>query len=175
MNFFKTLLILLALSTTGSALAKEKYPPIFFYSPIEKDFFMEKIKQENAFEAVDKDIIGRPIGVDIAFGRETKLSAVSASSLILAAGTLGLTPVSSEFVFKVRISLLAHGTIVMSSEFELPRKEVQNIWTAKSFHELRDDEKEFAVNAIPKFLQQVKTSPEAINLFKEYNTYFGNP
>jgi len=171
--FFITFLLV-----TSNAYSAQEYthgvsnfPPVKLYISIDKDGFTKVLKDTNKFESIE-DSAGTPLAISVILSRESKPTAGDATSGLLAASTLGLTPMTMNFVFSTRIALFAHRTLIFEKIYDLPRKETSNIWTVKSYDKLRDDEKAFINESLINFASELTNSPEAEELFKEYYLYF---
>ena len=160
-----------AQESSSTELAK-KHPPIYFYAPLNRDYFLEKIRKSDKFDSIETDPAGRPISIGFSFAREAKPDNAQIGSAIVSITTLGLTPIRMSNIFSVRMIVAANRTVIFEETYELPRKETTNIWSLKDDSILRDDELQFVDESLQQFLVDLEQDAEVRILFDEYRLYF---
>lgn len=150
-----------------------KYPPVFFVTNVEGDEFKQNFEGFNAFESLDKEAVGLPIGVRVINLVQRKMDGGSFASAMISASTLGLIPVVSNKSFKVRYDVFVQGESIADFEFEMTSTDVENFWATDTNLDVNDQQKAFLNLTINNFLEEVKQSKEIQEVFAEYNIYFG--
>lgn len=152
-----------------------KYPPVFLVSNIDKESYTNALNKHEAFERLDKEAIGLPIGLRIYKGRHVKQDGTQFSSLMLSAGTLGLLPIVSNTEFTLYYDIFVQGKLLERFEYSMDSTQVNNIWTnPHGISETKPAEEVFMETSIDRFLNDLQDSEKAQELFSEYNEYFGD-
>ncbi|MBQ4864179.1 hypothetical protein J8L98_21035 [Pseudoalteromonas sp. MMG013] len=165
-------------NTTKTALieydhSSPVYPPVFFVSNVENELFLDKFNKYQAFETLDKEAVGLPIGVRVLKGHKTKQDSTQFSSMMLSASTLGLIPLVSNTEFKVRYDVFVQGKSIAHFEYSMDSKDINNMWTAAyKDHKTKPSEILFLQDTLPKFLTELKGDPKVQAAFSEYREYF---
>jgi len=179
-KYFLSFISILTMSISPGVFAQEvtdeqstsdTYPPIHVHSFLESDFFIDEVRASGKFESVEKEVQGRPIGLDIRFIRENTPDNAQIGSALLSLSTLGLTPIQMNNIFKIALFVEAHNTVVFRKVYELPRKETVNIWSLKADYVLRDDERVFIKESLRDFLDEIAKSDDVNELFSDYWQY----
>lgn len=150
------------------------YPPVLFVSNIEDSGYQEKLEGYNAFEKLDRESVGLPIGVRVLEGYRKKNDGTQFSTLMLSASTLGLIPVVSNTEFKVRYDVFVQGDVIETFHYKTDSTDMELFWTMnQSDRQTKPAEKLFLEYTIPQFLHDIKMSDEVQKAFREYTEYFG--
>ncbi|MCV6620373.1 MAG: hypothetical protein OIF51_01315 [Cellvibrionaceae bacterium] len=151
----------------------EKFPAVFFVSNIQKETYLNKLKQHEAFDRLDKEAIGLPIGLRVYKGRHVKQDGTQFSSVMLSATTLGLLPVVSNTEFTLYYDVFVQGKLLERFEYSMDSTQVNNIWTnPHGSDETKPAEEVFMETSIDRFLHDLSKSEKAKKLFSEYREYF---
>ena len=152
------------------------YPPVLFVTNIKAVPIKDKLNAYHAFSRLDTEEIGLPIGIRILKGYHTRQDGTKFSSGLLSASTLGLLPTVSNVEFKVRYDIFVQGSSIATFKYQTESTDVGTIWTDKPGreHKTTPAEARFIEQTLPRFLNELKNSPEAQDLFKEYRDYFGD-
>lgn len=152
------------------------YPPVFYVSNIEEGEFKTELENYGAFQALDEEAVGLPIGIRVLKGLRMKQDAATFSSLMVSASTLGLVPVVNSKVFKVRYEVFLQGKSIATYEYDMTSTDVDNFWTAGAQNgqrDLKESEKLFLDHSQARFLTDLKSNAEVQEVFTEYFHYFG--
>ncbi len=152
------------------------YPPVFFINHIpDSDFkdFKNKMQALQAFEDVNDDIYGSPIGVRVWVGNSIQADATSFTSVLISSSLLGLTPVVSNELLRVKYQVLVQGEVIDSMEYEFNHTDAEMIWNLRKEQKLGPDETSFVYSTIPLFFKDLAQSTEAKEVFEEYYEFFG--
>lgn len=152
----------------------QKYPPILFQTNIEEQAFADLFNSYGAFEQVDDDAIGAPIGVRVLKGLRIKQDATGFTSVMLSASTLGIIPVVTNKDFKVRYDVFIQGRSIANFEYQMTSTDVENMWSGPRQNTMKPAEEIFLEQSIGQFLTELKKNEEVQQLFDEYFTYYGH-
>jgi len=151
------------------------YPPVLFQTNIEDKAFQSLLEKTGAFERLDNEAIGLPIGLLVRKNLRMKSDAKGISSILLSASTLGLVPVMSNKEFSVRYDIFLQGKSIADFSYEMTTGDVENLWKgagAAGRQELKPEEEIFMEHSINSFLNDLKTKQEVLDVFAEYDLYF---
>ncbi|TKB56134.1 hypothetical protein [Ferrimonas aestuarii] len=154
----------------------DKYPPVLFVTNIEDQELKSTFESFQAFEKLDKDSIGLPIGIRVLKAVRTKRDGANLSSGLLAATTLGIIPVVSNTEFKVVYQVFLQGKEISNYEYIIESTEVGSMWSNGGVADGRDSkpsEQLFIEKTVPHFLNDLIEDDEAQATFAEYREYFG--
>lgn len=150
-----------------------KYPPLFYQSNIEDEKFREALLARQAFNRLDKDAVGLPIGLMVLKSLRPKADAAGFTSAMLAAGTLGLVPMVNNKEFTVYYMVFVHGERIARFEYSMSSADVEMLWgAAGQQRDIKPEEEVFLENTIPRFLNDLKKDEKVSALFDEYYEYF---
>ncbi|GAB3378401.1 hypothetical protein NCG89_14750 [Spongiibacter taiwanensis] len=149
-----------------------KYPPLFYQSNIEDEKFRESLLARQAFNRLDKDAVGLPIGLMVLKTLRPKADAAGFTSTMLAAGTLGLVPMVNSKEFTVYYMVFVHGERIARFEYSMSSADVEMLWGAGQQRDIKPEEEVFLENTIPRFLNDLKKDEKVSALFDEYYEYF---
>jgi len=151
----------------------EKYPPVLFVTNIENQSFKEKLASYDAFQKIDAESVGLPIGVRVLKGRRTKADGTQFSTLMLSATTLGLIPVVSNTEFKVRYDVFVLGRSIAEFNYQTDSTEANSLWAGPpGSGPNKPSEDLFMEYTLSQFLKELKDHKEVQEIFAEYHEYF---
>lgn len=179
--------MLLALTAMAQAAAQEadatavvgeyhhegpKYPPLFYQSNIDNESFKQALLARQAFSRLDEDAVGLPIGLMVIKNLSAKIDAAGFTSMMLAAGTLGLVPMVNNKEFTVYYIVFVHGERIARFEYAMSSADVEMLWSAGQQRGIKPEEETFLENTIPRFLADVQKDEKVRAVFDEYYQYF---
>lgn len=149
------------------------YPPVLFQTNIEDQSFKSALEGYGAFESLNDDSLGLPLGVLVLKNIRMKSDAKGISSLLLSASTLGIVPVMSNKEFSIRYDVFLQGKSVASYTYEMTSADVQNFWGGfEADKTLKPEQEIFLDQSIVMFLNDLKSNEEVQGYFAEYDSYF---
>ena len=151
------------------------YPPVLFQTNVDDPSFKAAFEKFKAFEALDDNAVGLPIGVLVRKNLRMKSDAKGISSILLSASTLGLVPVMSNKEFSVRYDIFLQGKSIANYSYEMTTGDVENLWGgagAAGRQALKPEEEIFMEHSIHRFFNDVKNDEAVQAVFAEYDKYF---
>ena len=154
------------------------YPPVYFVSNVEGVGFMDKLREYQAFEGVDKGSVGLPIALQVHNGHRVKSDgkgiATGIATGIVAGMTLGLLPIATTTEFQVRYDVMVQGKSIAHFEYAMDSTHASSLIYSSTHFKTKPAEELFLAATIPQFLTELADSEEAQAVFAEYWEYFGD-
>lgn len=150
------------------------YPPIFFLNYVPGDDFKKAFAGVKAFESLDKNVYGYPIGVRAWVTRNNNQTGASVTSTWVSLTTLGILPSIQNRSFGVHYQVLVQGDIVKEFEYEFTRNDTESVWMQKDEGQLVPVELKFLRSSIPRFFNDLKKADEVQEIFAEYHRYYSD-
>ena len=176
MNYIK-LYVVSALVCVSALISVQAENLSFFLNSSQfEDAFYEKVKEVDLFNDLSKDHVGSPYDLTIFFADQATSggTAAEATSVLLAASTLGIIPIVSNDDKTLRFEIWVNRRTYATYEYTANFSDVSNMWTESARSAKIMDPKilEWALSMIDQLKLDIAADPQIELLKKEHQFYF---
>lgn len=147
--------------------------PVQFISTFDKELELEKsLQQLPEFKKLGSEVYGTPVKLLVTYHDQGTAGGDVASftSLMLAAGSLGILPIVENNDFVVTYELRVHSDSLASFSYSINTTEAKNMYTMD--HKLSKEVLDFAKTTPALFAKDLATVKAFKELQQEYSFYF---
>lgn len=152
-------------------------PAMNFNSSLAADQLFGLVKENPAFSALEKNLVGSPIQLRITHTLQPTAGGMATGllSAIWTGGTLGLLPMVTNSDLVLNYEVLVNGKPVLTRSFQRNFTRAQNIWKQDdATYGLGEQGLAWARGTATDFAAQAAGSAELAALSREYAFYFAN-
>ena len=169
-------LLLLGVASAGAEEPGAALPAMNYFCSVAANELFDVIKGAPAFAALEKELVGSPIQLQITHTLQPTAGGMATGllSAIWSGGTLGLLPMVTNNNLVLLYEVRVNGKPVVSYSYQRSFTRAVNIWSQNDpTHGLGKEGLEWARTTAGEFAAQAAKSPELLALAKEYAFYFG--
>lgn len=176
MNYIKLCLITVLVFVSASVTVQAQSIPFYLNSGQFEDAFYEKLNEVDLFNDLNKENIGSPYYLSIYFADQATAggTAAEATSVLLAASTLGIIPIVSNEDKTLRFEIWLNRRTYTTYEYTANFSDVSNMWTEGSRAAKIMDPKilKWALGIIDQLKLDIAADPKIALLKSEHQFYF---